>query len=58
MAGGLYMKSARLKHLGSRNLAAVHWHLPTSALYEKIIPRGEKSPKKLLPLSLVFPLSV
>jgi phosphoenolpyruvate carboxykinase (ATP) len=26
---------------GIRNVAAVHWHLPTSALYEKIVSRGE-----------------
>ena len=30
-----------LKHHGIRNVAAVHWHLPTSALYEKIVSRGE-----------------
>lgn len=40
------MKSTSLKHLGIRNVAAVHWHLPTSALYEKIVSRGEKSQKK------------
>ena len=52
------MRGASLKQLGIRNIAAVPWHLPTAALYAKIVPRGEKSPKKLLPLSLVFPLSV
>ncbi len=52
------MKSTSLKHLGIRNVQPVHWHLPTSALYEKIVSRGEKSQKKLLLLSLVFPLSV
>jgi phosphoenolpyruvate carboxykinase (ATP) len=30
-----------LKHQGIRNVAAVHWNLPTSALYEKIVSRGE-----------------
>ncbi len=39
------MTSASLKHLGIRNVAAVHWHLPTAALYAKIVPRGEKSQK-------------
>ena len=31
----------RLRHHGIRNVAAVHWQLPTSALYEKIVSRGE-----------------
>jgi phosphoenolpyruvate carboxykinase (ATP) len=26
---------------GIRNVKAVHWNLPTSALYEKIVSRGE-----------------
>jgi phosphoenolpyruvate carboxykinase (ATP) len=30
-----------LKHQGIRNVAAVHWNLPASALYEKIISRQE-----------------
>ena len=30
-----------LKRHGIRNVAAIHWHLPTSALYEKIVSRGE-----------------
>lgn len=30
-----------LKRHGIRNIAAVHWNLPTSALYEKIVSRGE-----------------
>jgi len=35
------MKDATLKAHGIRNVAAVHWHLPTSALYEKIVSRQE-----------------
>ena len=35
------MKNPSLKHHGIRNVAAVHWQLPTSALYEKIVSRGE-----------------
>ena len=30
-----------LKHHGIRNVAAVHWNLPTSALYEKIVTLNE-----------------
>src|SRR5665648_74105 len=30
-----------LKHHGIRNVAAVHWNLPTSALYEKIVNQKE-----------------
>jgi phosphoenolpyruvate carboxykinase (ATP) len=30
-----------LKRHGIRNVEAVHWHLPTSALYEQIVSRGE-----------------
>jgi phosphoenolpyruvate carboxykinase (ATP) len=30
-----------LKHHGIRNVAAVHWNLPTSALYERIVSRQE-----------------
>jgi phosphoenolpyruvate carboxykinase (ATP) len=30
-----------LKHHGIRNVAAVHWNLPTSALYEKIVTKSE-----------------
>ncbi len=52
------MKSASLKHLGIGNVAAVHWHLPTPPLYEKVVSRGEKFQKKLLRLSLDFLLSV
>ena len=39
------MKSASLKHLGIGNVAAVHWHLPTPPLYEKVVSRGEKFQK-------------
>lgn len=48
------MSPHSLKPQGITNVSAVHWNLPTGALYEKIVSRGEKSPKKLLPLSLVF----
>jgi len=30
-----------LKRHGIRNVTAIHWHLPTSALYEKVVQRGE-----------------
>ena len=35
------MKEHSLKHHGIRNVTAVHWHLPTGALYEKVVSRGE-----------------
>ncbi len=35
------MKDHSLKQQGIRNVAAVHWHMPTGALYEKIVSRGE-----------------
>jgi hypothetical protein len=48
-----------LKRHGIRNVAAVPWHMPSAALYEKIVSRGEDPLlKKMLLLSRVFPLSV
>ena len=35
------MKEYSLRHHGIRNVTAVHWHMPTGALYEKIVSRGE-----------------
>ncbi len=35
------MKNPSLSHQGIRNVTAVHWNMPTGALYEKIVSRGE-----------------
>ena len=39
------MKERSLKRHDIRNVTAIHWHLPTAALFAKIGPRRETSQK-------------
>jgi phosphoenolpyruvate carboxykinase (ATP) len=41
-----------LKRHGIRNVKEVHWNLPTSALYERIVSRGEGLIAQLGPVTM------